>query len=108
MNTEMMKLEQLIQATSGLKNRNATPIIAEGKPISEVRISVKDDVPCVNLVMENPVMKRRDARCAFDESIDCLVSQMMNLLPILTTRTVWKSMAILWSSRARNMANWSA
>ena len=67
MNTETMKLEQLIQATSGLKNRNATPILAEGKPISEVRISVKDDVPCVNLVTENPIMKRHDARCAFGE-----------------------------------------
>ena len=61
MNTETMKLEQLIQATSGLKNRNATPILAEGKPISEVRISVKDDVPCVNLVTENSVIKQHDA-----------------------------------------------
>lgn len=68
MNTGTMKLEQLIQATSGLKNRNVTPILAEGKPISEVRISVKGDVPCVNLVTENSVMKRHDARCAFDES----------------------------------------
>ena len=33
---ETMKLEQLIQASSGLKNRVATPILADGKPIVEL------------------------------------------------------------------------
>lgn len=68
MSTETMKLEQLIQATSGLKNRNVTPILAGGKPIAEVRISLKDDVPCVNLVTADSAMKRYDARCAIHES----------------------------------------
>ena len=85
MNTETMKLEQLIQATSGLKNRNATPILAEGKPITEVRISVKGDVPCVNLVTENSVIKRHDARYAFDES------HMTPIVPPHLSRTaMWK------------------
>ena len=68
MNTETMKLEHLIQATSGLKNRNVTPILAGGKPIAEVRISLKDDVPCVNLMTADSAMKRYDARCAIHES----------------------------------------
>lgn len=68
MSTETMKLEQLIQATSGLKNRNVTPILAGGKPIAEVRISLRDDVPCVNLMTADSVMERYDARCAIHES----------------------------------------
>lgn len=68
MNTETMKLEQLIQATSGLKNRNITPIYSGGKPIAEVRISLKDDVPCVNLVTADSVMERHNARCTIHES----------------------------------------
>lgn len=68
MSTETMKLEQLIQATSGLKNRNVTPILVGGKPIAEVRISLRDDVPCVNLMTADSVMERYDARCAIHES----------------------------------------
>lgn len=65
---ETMKLEQLIQATSGLKNRNVTSIFSGGKPIAEVRISLKDDVPCVNLVTADSVMERYNAHCAIHES----------------------------------------
>ena len=65
---ETMKLEQLIQATSGLKNRNTTPILANGKTIVEVRISLKDDASCVNLVTEDATAESYDVRCAFDET----------------------------------------
>ena len=65
---ETMKLEQLIQATSGLKNRNTTPILANGKTIVEVRISLKDDASCVNLVTEDATAEAYDVRCAFDET----------------------------------------
>lgn len=65
---ETMKLEQLIQATSGLKNRNTTPILANGKTIVEVRISLKDDASCVNLVTEDATAEEYDVRCAFDET----------------------------------------
>ena len=63
-----MKLEQLIQATSGLKNRSATPILANRKPIVEGRISLKDDASCVNLVTEDATAEAYDVRCAFDET----------------------------------------
>lgn len=65
---ETMKLEQLIQATSGLKNRVATPILADGKPIIELRISLKDNAPCVNLTTEDAEAEPYDVRCAFDET----------------------------------------
>lgn len=65
---ETMKLKQLIQATSGLKNRSATPILANGKPIVEVRISLKDDASCVNLVTEDAAAEPYDVRCTFDET----------------------------------------
>ena len=32
---ETMKLEQLIQATSGLSNRKETPVLVNGQPINE-------------------------------------------------------------------------
>ena len=48
---ETMKLEQLIQATSGLSNRKETPVL----------------VQCVNLVSENSDAEAYDVRCAFDE-----------------------------------------
>ena len=51
---ETMKLEQLIQATSGLSNRKETPVLVNGQPITEIRISIKDGAQCVNLVSENP------------------------------------------------------
>ena len=65
---ETMKLEQLIQATSALKNRNTTPIHANGESIVEVRISLKDDASCVNLVTKDAAAERYDVRCAFDET----------------------------------------
>ena len=64
---ETMKLEQLIQATSGLSNRKETPVLVSGQPITEIRISIKDGVQCVNLVSENPAVEQYDVRCAFDE-----------------------------------------
>lgn len=63
---ETMKLEQLIQATSGLSNRKETPVLVNGQPIMEIRISIKDGAQCVNLVSENPDAAY-DVRCAFDE-----------------------------------------
>ncbi len=50
---ETMKLEQLIQATSGLSNRKETSVLVNGQPITEIRISMNDDAQCVNLVSEN-------------------------------------------------------
>lgn len=62
-----MKLEQLIQATSGLSNRKETPVLVNGQPITEIRISIKDGAQCVNLVPEDSVAELFDVRCAFDE-----------------------------------------
>ena len=64
---ETMKLEQLIQATSGLSNRKETPVLVNGQPITEIRISMKDDAQCVNLVSENFASESYDVHCAFDE-----------------------------------------
>ena len=64
---ETMKLEQLIQATSGLSNRKETSVLVNGQPITEIRISIKDDAQCVNLVSENSAAESYDVRCAFDE-----------------------------------------
>lgn len=64
---ETMKLEQLIQATSGLSNRKETPVLVNGQPITEIRISIKDGAQCVNLVSENPGAEAYDVRCVFDE-----------------------------------------
>ena len=64
---ETMKLEQLIQATSGLSGRKETPVLVNGQPITEIRISMKDGAQCVNLVSENSVAESYDVRCAFDE-----------------------------------------
>lgn len=64
---ETMKLEQLIQATSGLSNRKETPVLVNGQPITEIRISIKDDAQCVNFVPENFAAESYDVRCAFDE-----------------------------------------
>lgn len=64
---ETMRLEQLIQATSGLSNRKETPVLINGQPITEIRISIKDDTQYVNLVSENPATEQYDVRCAFDE-----------------------------------------
>lgn len=64
---ETMKLEQLIQATSGLSNRKETPVLINGQPITEIRISMKDGVQCVNLVSEGSAAEPYDVRCAFDK-----------------------------------------
>lgn len=64
---ETMKLEQLIQTTSGLSDRKNTLILVNEQPITEIRISIKDGVQCVNLVSEDPVAEPYDVRCAFDE-----------------------------------------
>ena len=64
---ETMKLKQLIQATSGLSNRKDTPVLVNGQPITEIRISVKEGARCVNLVSENPDAEPYDVRCASDE-----------------------------------------
>lgn len=64
---ETMKLEQLIQATSGLSSWKETPVLVNGQPITEIRISIKDDAQCVNLVSENSAAESYDVHCAFDE-----------------------------------------
>ena len=43
----------LIQATSGLAGRKNTQLLINGKPVSEIRISQKDNIPYVNLVDES-------------------------------------------------------
>ena len=55
---ETMKLEQLIQATSGLSNRKETPVLVNGQPITEIRISIKDGAQCVNqrILTQNHMM----------------------------------------------------
>lgn len=62
-----MKLEQLIQSTSGLSNRKDTPVLVNGQPITEIRISIKDGAQCVNLVPEDSAAETYDVCCAFDE-----------------------------------------
>ena len=64
---ETMKLEQLIQATSGLSDRKNTPVLVNGQSITEIRISMKDGAQCVNLVSEDSASEPYDVRCAFDE-----------------------------------------
>ena len=64
---ETMKLEQLIQATSGLSDRKNTLVLVNGQPITEIRISMKDGAPHVNLVSEDSASELCDVRCAFDE-----------------------------------------
>ena len=105
MSTETMKLEQLIQATSGLKNRNVTPILAGGKPIAEVRISLRDDVPCVNLMTADSVMERYDARCAIHESNALPESRRRSLSRTLRRTAFSASTATLSSSRLGSMVN---
>lgn len=47
---ETISLLQLVQATSGLAGRNNTQLFVDGKPVVEVRITVKDGKPQVNLI----------------------------------------------------------
>ena len=49
-NMETISLLQLVQATSGLAGRNNTQLFIDGKPIIEIRITVKDGKPQVNLI----------------------------------------------------------
>lgn len=64
---ETIKLEQLIQATSGLSNRKETPVLVNGQPITEIRISIKDGAQCVNLVSEDPATEMYGVHCVLDE-----------------------------------------
>ena len=47
---ETISLLQLVQATSGLVGRNNTKLFVDGKPVIEIRITVKDGKPQVNLI----------------------------------------------------------
>ena len=47
---ETISLLQLVQATSGLAGRNNTQLFVDGKPVIEIRITVKDGKPQVNLI----------------------------------------------------------
>lgn len=47
---ETISLLQLVQATSGLAGRNNTQLFVDGKPIVEIRITVRDGKPQVNLI----------------------------------------------------------
>ena len=49
-NMETISLLQLVQATSGLAGRNNTKLFVDGKPVVEIRITVKDGKPQVNLI----------------------------------------------------------
>ena len=74
---ETMKLEQLIQTTSGLSNRKETSVLVNEQPITEIRISMNDDAQCANLVSENSTAESYDVRCAFDEEHNewlCVIS----------------------------------
>lgn len=42
---ETISLLQLVQATSGLAGRNNTQLFVDGKPVVEIRITVKDGKP---------------------------------------------------------------
>ena len=64
---EIMKLEQLIQASSGLSDRKNMAVFVNGQPITEIRISMKDGAQCVDLVSEDSVSESYDVRGAFDE-----------------------------------------
>lgn len=47
---ETISLLHLVQATSGLAGRNNTQLFVDGKPVVEIRITVKDGKPQVNLI----------------------------------------------------------
>lgn len=71
---ETISLLQLVQATSGLAGRNNTQLFVDGKPVIEIRITVKDGKPHVNLVSvssteeeaEEPEPEPYPVRCDFD------------------------------------------
>lgn len=70
----MISLLQLVQATSGLAGRNNTQLFVDGKPVIEIRITVKEGKPQVNLIStssaeENntePEPELYPVRCDFD------------------------------------------
>ena len=71
---ETISLLQLVQATSGLAGRNITQLFVDGKPVIEIRITVKEGKPQVNLIStssaeENntePETEPYPVRCDFD------------------------------------------
>ena len=71
---ETISLLQLVQATSGLAGRNNTQLFVDGKPVIEIRITVKDGKPQVNLVSADsteekdsePESEPYPVRCDFD------------------------------------------
>ena len=70
-NMETISLLQLVQATSGLAGRNNTQLFVDGKPVIEIRITVKDGKPQVNLISAEkdaaePASEPYPVRCDFD------------------------------------------
>lgn len=71
---ETISLLQLVQATSGLAGRNNTQLFIDGEPVIEIRITVKDGKPQVNLVSASnadedaaePESELYPVRCDFD------------------------------------------
>ena len=68
---ETISLLQLVQATSGLAGRNNTQLFIDGKPIIEIRITVKDGKPQVNLISAEddtaePEQESYPVQCDFD------------------------------------------
>lgn len=68
---ETISLLQLVQATSGLAGRNNTQLFVDGKPVIEIRITVKDGKPQVNLISAEedaaePELEPYPVRCDFD------------------------------------------
>lgn len=71
---ETISLLQLVQATSGLAGRNNTQLFVDGKPVIEIRITVKDGKPQVNLIstsseeenVAEPEPEPYPVRCDFD------------------------------------------
>ena len=49
-NVETISLLQLVQAASGLTGRNNTQLFVDGKPVVEIRITVKNGKPQINLI----------------------------------------------------------
>ena len=68
---ETISLLQLVQATSGLAGRNNTQLFVDGKPVIEIRITVKDGKPQVNLISADedaaePEPEPYQVQCDFD------------------------------------------
>ena len=68
---ETISLLQLVQATSGLAGRNNTQLFVDGKPVIEIRITVKDGKPQVYLISAEedaaePAPEPYQVQCDFD------------------------------------------